>query len=281
MSKSDYTSLDIDGLELRLSNPAKPYFPQVDGRPAITKLELAEYYLACADAVLLGVRERPVILKRWVNGIDGEPFYQKRVPEKRPEWLQTTTVTFPSGRSATELTPVDTAHLMWGVNLGNIDWNPWPVRRADVDHPDELRIDLDRSPTSSFATVREVAMTVRDVLTSTACAASPRPRARAGSTSTCASSRVGTSPRSVARRRAAREVERRCRGGRRRSGGGGARRRVPRLQPERPRRTIASAYSVRAVADARVSCGLEWDEVPDVSRASCGSTPSATPQGQG
>ena len=269
MAKSDYTTLDVDGLELRLSNPAKPYFPQIDGRPAITKLELAEYYLACADAVLLGVRERPVILKRWVNGIDGEPFYQKRVPEKRPEWLQTTTVTFPSGRSATELTPVDSAHLMWGVNLGNIDWNPWPVRRADVDHPDELRIDLDPQPDIEFATVREVAMTVKDVLTEHGMRGFPKTSGSRG-----IHIYVRIEPRwdfTEVRRAAlalAREVERRMPG--RATSKWWKEERVGVFldynQNARDR-TIASAYSVRAVADARVSCGLEWDEVPDVEPA--------------
>jgi bifunctional non-homologous end joining protein LigD len=265
MAKSDYTTLDVDGLELRLSNPAKIYFPGGSHAP-ITKLELAQYYLACADAVLVGVRERPVILKRWVNGIDGEPFYQKRVPEKRPEWLQTTTVTFPSGRSATELVPVDAAHLIWGVNLGNIDWNPWPVRRADVDHPDELRIDLDPQPDVPFSEVRAVALTVRDVLNDHGLVGFPKTSGSRG-----IHIYVRIEPRwdfTEVRRAAlalAREVERRMPG--RATSKWWKEERVGVFldynQNARDR-TIASAYSVRAVADARVSCGLSWDEVPDV-----------------
>ena len=110
------------------------------------------------------LRERPTVMKRWVDGVEGEPFFQKRVPDSAPEWLQTATVTFPSGRHARELVPNDAAHLVWGVNLGVIDWNPWPVRRADLDHPDELRVDLDPGPDVPFAEVREVALGVREVL---------------------------------------------------------------------------------------------------------------------
>jgi bifunctional non-homologous end joining protein LigD len=164
MAKREYTTLEVAGRELRLSSPGKVYFPAHDGRPAITKLDLAEYYIRVADATVNQLRERPTVLKRWKDGIGGEFFFQKRVPEKRPEWLQTATVTFPSGRSATELVPNDAAHLVWAVNLGNIDWNPWPVRRDDLDHPDELRIDLDPQPGVAWSQVREVALCVRDVL---------------------------------------------------------------------------------------------------------------------
>jgi bifunctional non-homologous end joining protein LigD len=268
MAKSDYTMLEVDGLELRLSNPAKVYFPGGE-HAAVTKLELAEYYLTCADAVLMGVRERPLILKRWVNGIDGEPFYQKRVPEKRPEWLQTATVTFPSGRSATELVPVDTAHLIWGVNLGNIDWNPWPVRREDVDHPDELRIDLDPQPDVPFSEVRAVALTVREVLEDHGLTGFPKTSGSRG-----IHIYVRIEPRwdfTEVRRAAlalAREVERRMPG--RATSKWWKEERVGVFldynQNARDR-TIASAYSVRAVPDARVSCGLRWDEVADVEPA--------------
>ncbi len=268
MAKSDYTMLDVDGLELRLSNPQKIYFPGGD-HAAVTKLELAEYYLTCAEAVLVGVRERPLILKRWVNGIDGEPFYQKRVPEKRPEWLQTATVTFPSGRSATELVVVDTAHLIWGVNLGNIDWNPWPVRRADVDHPDELRIDLDPQPDVPFSEVRAVALEVRSVLADHGLLGFPKTSGSRG-----IHIYVRIEPRwdfTEVRRAAlalAREVERRMPG--RATSKWWKEERIGVFldynQNARDR-TIASAYSVRAVPDARVSCGLRWDEVADVEPA--------------
>ena len=165
MAPREYTTLEICGLELKLSSPSKVYFPEHAGRPAITKLDLARYYLSVADATVNHLRERPTVLKRWRDGITGEFFFQKRVPEKRPEWLQTATVSFPSGRSATELVPNDAAHLVWAVNLGNIDWNPWPVRRSDLDHPDELRIDLDPQPGIAWSQVREVALTVHELLT--------------------------------------------------------------------------------------------------------------------
>ena len=134
--------LEVAGREVRLSNPAKVYFP----KPGWTKLDLAEYYLELADAVLVHVRERPTVMKRFVNGIREEPIWQKRVPQKVPDWLQTATVAFPSGRTAEELVANDAAHLVWAVNLGVIDFNPWPARRGDLDHPDELRVDLDPTP---------------------------------------------------------------------------------------------------------------------------------------
>ncbi len=110
----------------------KIYFPQTSSHPPLTKLDLAEYYLRVADGIVNHLRERPTTLKLWRDGITGDFFFQQRVPEKRPEWLQTATVSFPSGRSATELVPNDAAHLLWAVNLSNIDWNPWPVRRAGL-----------------------------------------------------------------------------------------------------------------------------------------------------
>ncbi|MEJ7798818.1 MAG: ATP-dependent DNA ligase, partial [Solirubrobacteraceae bacterium] len=119
MAPREYTTLELAGRELKLSSPSKIYFPAHDGRAAITKLDLAEYYIRVADATVNHLRERPTVLKRWKDGITGEFFFQKRVPEKRPEWLQTATVSFPSGRSATELVPNDAAHLVWAVNLGN------------------------------------------------------------------------------------------------------------------------------------------------------------------
>src|ERR1700693_920837 len=158
--KGEHAVVEVCGRELRVSNPGKPFFPQV----GLTKMDLVNYYLQCEQAVVRHLRERPTVMKRWVDGVEGKPFFQKRVPDGAPEWLQTAVVTFPSGRSARELVPNDAAHLVWGVNLGVIDWNPWPVRRADLDHPDELRIDLDPCPEVPFAEVREVAMTVRDVL---------------------------------------------------------------------------------------------------------------------
>src|SRR6266576_6336334 len=158
--KGESVVLGANGRELRLSNPGKLFFPE----PGLTKLDLANYYVGCQEAVVRHLRERPTVMKRWVDGVQGKPFFQKRVPDSAPEWLQTATVTFPSGRSARELVPNDAAHLVWAVNLGVIDWNPWPVRRADLDHPDELRVDLDPGPGVPFEEVRQVAMVVRDVL---------------------------------------------------------------------------------------------------------------------
>src|SRR5690606_13987666 len=131
---------------------------------AITKLDLAEYYVAVADAAVLHLRERPGSLKRFVDGVTKKPFFQMRLPHSPPDWLQTATVKFPSGREARELVVNDGAHLIWAVQLGVIDFNPWPVRRADLDHPDELRVDLDPQPDVPWNDVRKVAMVVKDVL---------------------------------------------------------------------------------------------------------------------
>ncbi|MEA2209992.1 MAG: hypothetical protein QOF54_2469, partial [Solirubrobacteraceae bacterium] len=158
--KAEPVVIEAAGREVRVSNPGKPFFPE----RGVTKLDLVNYYIECADAVVRGLRDRPTVMKRWVDGVHGKPFFQKRVPDGAPEWLQTATVTFPSGRHARELVPNDAAHLVWGVNLGVIDWNPWPVRREDLDHPDELRVDLDPQPDIPFSQVRDVALGVREVL---------------------------------------------------------------------------------------------------------------------
>src|SRR5271170_1093711 len=158
--KGEHANVEVCGHELRVSSPGKVFFPE----PGLTKLDLVNYYVECEQAVVRHLRERPTVMKRWVDGVEREPFFQKRVPDSAPEWLQTATVTFPSGRHARELVPNDAAHLVWGVNLGVIDWNPWPVRRSDVDHPDELRVDLDPGPGVPFEEVREVTLTVRAVL---------------------------------------------------------------------------------------------------------------------
>src|SRR5271165_6221555 len=122
--KSEPEIIDVCGHEVRVSNPGKLYFPAV----GVSKLDLVNYYLECEEQVVRHLRERPTVMKRWVDGVEGEPFFQKRVPDSAPEWLQSATVTFPSGRHARELVPNDAAHLVWGVNLGVIDWNPRPRR---------------------------------------------------------------------------------------------------------------------------------------------------------
>ena len=253
--------LEVCGHELRVSNPGKVFFPQ----RRLTKMDLVNYYLECEQAVVLQLRERPTVMKRWVDGVQGKPFFQKRVPDGRPEWLQTATVTFPSGRSARELVPNDAAHLVWAVNLGVIDWNPWPVRRADLDHPDELRVDLDPSDGVPFAQVRDVALGVREVLDEHGLRGFPK---TSGSRGIHVYVRIRPEQGFGEVRRAAlalaREVERRMPG-----------RATSRWWKEERQgvfidynqnardRTVASAYSVRPVPDAMVCCPLEWDEVPD------------------
>jgi DNA ligase D-like protein (predicted polymerase) len=205
-------------------------------------------------------------MKRWVDGVNGEPFFQKRVPDTAPEWIETATVTFPSGRSARELVPNDAAHLVWGVNLGVIDWNPWPVRRADVDHPDELRIDLDPQPGVAWDEVRQVALCVNEVLTAHGLTGFPK---TSGSRGIHVNVRVVPEQGFTEVRRAAlalaREVERRLPGRATSKWWKEERQGVFVDYNQNARdRTVASAYSVRAVPDARVSCPVEWGEVPDV-----------------
>jgi bifunctional non-homologous end joining protein LigD len=260
--KGDHVVIEVCGREVRVSSPGKVYFPQA----GITKLDLVNYYLECEQAVVRHLRERPTVMKRWVDGVTGEPFFQKRVPDSAPDWLETATVTFPSGRQARELVVNDAAHLVWGVNLGVIDWNPWPVRRSDLDHPDELRVDLDPGPEVPFAEVREVALGVRAVLEEHGLRGFPK---TSGSRGMHVYVRVEPKHEFEDVRRAAvalaREVERRMPG-----------RATSRWWKEEREgvfidynqnardRTVASAYSVRALPDARVSCPLEWDEVAHV-----------------
>jgi DNA ligase D-like protein (predicted polymerase) len=255
----------VDSRELAISNPSKIFFPE----QGITKLDLVRYYIAVGEGALRGCYHRPTVMKRFPDGADGEFFFQKRVPPQRPLWLQTATVHFPSGRSAELLTPFDLAHLVWAVNLGCIDLNPWPVRSDDVDHPDELRVDLDPTPEASWADVRNVAMAVKEVLEEHGLEGFPKTSGSRG-----IHVYVRIEPRwdfTEVRRAAlalAREVERR----------------IPTLattawwkeqrhgvfidynQNARDR-TIASVYSVRPKPDARVSAPLRWDEVPDVEPA--------------
>ena len=191
-----YELIEAAGIEVRISNPEKVFFPE----RGITKLDLVRYYLELSDAVINHLHDRPTVLKRFVDGAAGKPFFQKRVPDSAPEWLQTATVHFPSGRTARELVPNDAAHLVWGVNLGVIDWNPWPVTTADLDHPDELRVDLDPTPEASWDDVRRVALVAGEVLTDHGLIGFPKTSGSAESTSTCASWPSTTSSRSGAPR---------------------------------------------------------------------------------
>ncbi len=251
--------------QVRLSNPGKVYFAQ----GGITKLDLVQYYLALADPVVAQLRDRPTVLKRWVDGAAGEPFFQKRIPDTAPDWLQTAVVKFPSGRTARELLPNDAAHLVWGVNLGVIDWNPWAVRVPELDRPDELRLDLDPTPEASWDDVRQVALTFGDVLAEHGLTGFPK---TSGSRGIHINVPIEPAHDFDQVRRAALALARE------------AERRRPELvttkwwKEERHGvfvdynqnardRTVASAYSVRPTPDARVSTPLRWDEVADVEPA--------------
>jgi DNA ligase D-like protein (predicted polymerase) len=243
-----------------ITNPAKVFFP----RTGHTKLDLVRYYLRCGEAALRGVRGRPMAMKRYVNGVEGEAFYQKRAPENRPDWIDTVELKYPSGRSAHEIVVQDPADLAWLVNLGCVDLHPHPVRADDLVHPDELRVDLDPIPGVPWAAVREVALTVREVLTDYGLVGWPKTTGSRGMHIYC---RVAPQWTFTQLRKAAYavavEVEQR----------------VPHLATSRwwkeeregvfvdynqnaKDRTTASAYSVRPTADARVSTPLGWDEVP-------------------
>ena len=258
-----HTDVEVAGRVVRISNPDKVYF----AARGETKLDLVRYYLAVGEGALRGVRERPTVLKRYPEGAGGAFFYQKRVPAPRPEWLETVTVHFPSGRNAEELCPTDVAHLVWAVNLGCLDLNPWAVRRSDLDHPDELRVDLDPQPGVPFSTVRRVALEVGALLRELGLEGWPK---TSGSRGVHIYVRIRPQWDFLAVRRAAlalaREVERRLpdlatskwwkeeRG---------TRVFIDYNQNARDR-TIASVYSVRANPEGRVSCPVTWAEVETV-----------------
>jgi DNA ligase D len=261
MAERDQLTLELDGREVRFSNPDKPFFAE-DG---ITKLDVCEYYLAVADAILPHLRDRPTTMKRFPNGAAEDFFFQKRVPKGAPDWLEQMTIKFPSGRSANFLVCQDRAHLAWGINLGVIDWNPWPVRRPDGDHPDELRIDLDPTPGSSdWPDVRDVALCVRDVLADHGLTGYPK---TSGSRGMHVYVHIEQRWDFTEVRRAAlalaREVERRMPGRATSKWWKEERHGVFLDYNQNARdRTIASAYSIRPKPGAPVSCPLTWDEVP-------------------
>src|SRR5580765_7119316 len=153
--------LTINGREVRISNPDKPYFSR---DVKLSKLDVVNYYLSVASGAVAGIRDRPSMLKRFVNGAEQEPFYQKRAPDNRPEWLRTVTLSFPSGRTVEEVVVDDAAGLAWIVNLGCIELHPHPVRSSELDHPDELRVDLDPGPGVAWEDVRRVALEVNVLL---------------------------------------------------------------------------------------------------------------------
>src|SRR5256884_9971193 len=160
MAKSPQTVLEVAGRQVAITNPDKVFFPQAGH----TKLDLVKYYAAVADGALRGISARPIVLKRYVNGAESEPFFQKRAPDQHPDWIETVELAFPSGRPAREIVVRDAAQLLWIVNLGCIHLNPHPVRADHLEHPDELRVDLDPGPGTGWDDIRRVALIVRDVL---------------------------------------------------------------------------------------------------------------------
>ncbi len=254
--------LTIGGREVTVSNPRKVYFPETGH----TKLDLVRYYQAVAEGALRGAGGRPMALKRFVDGAAGQPFFQKRAPDNLPDWIRTSTLTFPSGRTADEIVIDDAAGLAWVNNLGCIDLNPHPVRAEDLDHPDELRVDLDPVPGVPWSDIREVALACRELLEAVGLVGWPKTSGSRGIHINVRIEPRWTFP--EVRRAAlaiARDVERR----------------VPALATSKwwkeerhgvfldynqnaKDRTVASAYSVRPLPDARVSTPLTWDEVPTV-----------------
>ncbi|OFJ51637.1 DNA polymerase domain-containing protein [Mycolicibacterium grossiae] len=257
-------TVEVGGRTLAVTNPDKVVFPDTDSHPAVTKRDLVDYYLAVADGALRGVAGRPMILKRFVKGITEEAVFQKRAPEKRPDWIDVAELKYASGTSAKEAVLREPADLVWAVNLGCIDLNPHPVLAGDLEHPDELRVDLDPMPGVEWAQIVDVAMVARDVLADFGLTAWPK---TSGSKGFHVYARIAPHwPYRQVRLAAetiAREVELRA----------------PDIatakwwKEEREGvfvdfnqnakdRTVASAYSVRSRPDARVSTPLRWDEVP-------------------
>jgi bifunctional non-homologous end joining protein LigD len=261
MAKAQQTVIEAAGREVVITNPDKIFFPKA----GYTKLDLAKYYAAVAEGAVRGIAARPIVLKRYVNGAESEPFFQKRAPEQHPDWIETVELRFPSGRTAREIVVRDAAQLLWIVNLGCIDLNPHPVRADDLDHPDELRVDLDPGPGVKWDDVRRVALVAREVLDEHALRGWPKTSGSRGIHINVRIKRRWTFDQ--VRRAAlalAREVERRA----------------PKLATSKwwkeerhgvfldynqnaKDRTVASAWSVRPTPDARVSMPLEWDEVAD------------------
>jgi bifunctional non-homologous end joining protein LigD len=260
--EEDAEVLSIEGREVRVTHPDKLYFSK---QTKVSKLDLVRYYMAVAPGALAGIRDRPIVLKRFVNGAEDEAFYQKRAPSERPGWLRTVTLSFPSGRTAEELVVDDAAGLAWIVNLGCIELHPHPVRSGDLEHPDELRVDLDPGPGVGWADVRRVAMEVEALLGDVGLRGWPK---TSGSRGMHVNVRIEPRWSFSEVRRAALALSR------------AVERRVPALASSKwwkeerhgvfldynqnaKDRTTCSAYSVRPLPDARVSAPLHWDEVPD------------------
>jgi DNA ligase D-like protein (predicted polymerase) len=255
------TVLPVEGREVQITHPDKLYFSQA----RISKLDLVRYYLSVAPGALAGIRDRPIVLKRFVNGAEAEAFYQKRAPTQRPAWLRTVTLSFPSGRTAEEIVVDDSPGFAWIVNLGCIELHPHPVRSSNLDHPDELRIDLDPVPGVSWADVRRVALEVQALLGEVGLRGWPK---TSGSRGMHVNVRIEPRWTFAEVRRAAIALSR------------AVERRAPALASSKwwkeerhgvfldynqnaKDRTTCSAYSVRPLPDARVSTPLHWYEVPD------------------
>jgi bifunctional non-homologous end joining protein LigD len=258
--------LTIEGREVRVTNPDKPYFSK---QTKLSKLDLVHYYLSVAPGALAGIRDRPVVLKRFVDGAEGEAFYQKRAPTNRPSWLRTVTLSFPSGRKAEEIVVDDAAGLAWIVNLGCIELHPHPVRSGNLEHPDELRVDLDPVRGVEWEDVRRVALEVESFLEEMGLRGWPK---TSGSRGMHVNVRIEPRWTFLEVRRAALALSR------------AVERRLPSLASSKwwkeerhgvfldynqnaKDRTTCSAYSVRPLPDARVSTPLHWDEVPDCNPA--------------
>jgi DNA ligase D len=276
MAGSAATELDVAGRKVRVSNPDKLYFPE----RGFTKLDVVSYYIAVGDGIMRALRERPTTLERWPGGVvagaklstrmdhTGDAFYQKRIPTRGvPDWIETAQIKFPSGRTADELCPVDLAHVAWAANLGTIVFHPWPVRRGNVDSPDELRIDLDPQPGTDFADAVAVAAEVRQLLDELGWTGYPK---TSGGRGVHVYVRIAPQWSFTEVRRAviafAREIERR-RPDRATTKWWkeqrGERVFIDYNQMARDR-TIACAYSLRANPRATVSTPVTWDELPQV-----------------
>jgi DNA ligase D len=263
MAPAPFVELEVGGRTVKVTNPDKVLFPA----RSETKLDLVRYYLAVDEGIVRALYERPTQLRRFPDGVGGEVIYQKRVPQHRPEWVETARVTFPSGRHADELCVTEVAQVAWAANLAVVDFHPWPSRRRDTEHPDELRIDVDPQPGTTFEDAKRVAAVVRETLDEIGYTGWPKTSGNRGIHVACRIEPRWEFP--VVRRAAlafAREIERRAPGlvttawwKEER----GERVFIDYNQNARDR-TIASAYSVRGRPDATVSAPVSWDELPDV-----------------
>jgi DNA ligase D-like protein (predicted polymerase) len=254
--------LEVAGREVRVTHPSKLYFSK---GTRLSKLDIVRYYLAVAPGALAGIRDRPIVLKRFVHGAEGEAFYQKRAPAERPDWLRTVTLSFPSGRTAEEVVVDDAAGLAWIVNLGCLELHPHAVRTGALEHPDELRVDLDPVPGVSWEDVRGVAMEVNELLAEVGLRGWPK---TSGSRGMHVNVRIEPRWTFTEVRRAAlalsREIERRAPGLATSKWWKEERRGVFLDYNQNAKdRTTCSAYSVRPLPDARVSTPLSWEEVPE------------------